>query len=95
MAHPIAGGLSGTVAVSEPRAFAAARPGPGATIVATRRFESGRAAIYVYGAGDATLTGPAPAPSVVFFFTYRGPSGAYAEGWELFDNSIDYLLGSI
>jgi hypothetical protein len=90
-AHPMAAGLSGTVAVAEP---APARlswgvPGPAAAVVATLPRDSTRATLFGYAAGDMMVGLNAPAPRVGFP-SLTAPSGATinTDGEALFEAAL-------
>jgi hypothetical protein len=94
-AHPLAAGLSGTVAVQSSAAMGKANPVAGAARIASF---PGSASPSLYGIESGTAlaagAGPAPARRVGFFTSLPSQSKLTSAGWSLFDAAASWLTGS-
>ena len=92
-AHPLAAGLSGTVAVttsSHAKSFGV--PGSGADVIATA---SGRATTFVYQAGDPLVGGSTAVGCRLTSSAFQnGPANFTAAGWSLFEAAADYAASN-
>jgi len=89
--HPMAAGLSGTVATTlNGQTYFWAVPSANADVVSTLVGYSGRASIFAYEAGDAMVGMNAPARRVGFFNGYG--TDFTAAGWALWDEAVEWAL---
>ena len=90
-AHPMAAGLTGTVATtSSGQPYFWALPSASADIAATLVGYADRAAIFAYEAGDVMVGMNAPARRAGFFNGYG--TDFTANGWALFDEAVEWSL---
>ena len=89
--HPLAAGLSGTVAItSSPQTIGWGVPATSADVVAT---VTGKPGLFAYRAGDPLVGGaPAPACRVGFPSGHIAPSVFTASGWLLFDRAVQWTV---
>jgi hypothetical protein len=91
-AHPLAAGLSGSVAVaSEGVTFAWGQPGPGADVVATLAGAPDRASIFAYRTGSAMVGRAAPGRIVGWFAEQTAAASLTDDGWRLFEAAVRWL----
>jgi hypothetical protein len=95
--HPVAGGLTGTVDVTQgPVNFGWGLPGESATRIATLAGMANRYAVFAYEKG-AMLVGmpplPAPARRVVLFIHTLVADRLTPAGWKVFDAAVGWSLG--
>lgn len=93
--HPIASGLSGTVAVtSASSTFNWGKPNANAVKVAALATDSTRAGVFAYDTGASMPGRVAPARRVALFLGDTSASVLTASGWKLFDQAINWAAGS-
>jgi hypothetical protein len=94
--HPIAGGLSGTIDVfnmQQPTMVGTGAVGPGVTVVANRTADANHHAILAADIGDELRGGMiAPGRRVHFFLQNVGFADLTADGLQLFDNAMAYVV---
>ena len=91
--HPLAAGLSGTVAItSSTQTTGWGVPASSADVVAT---VSGKPGLFAYRSGDPLVGGTtAPACRVGFPSGHLGPSVFTSSGWQLFDRAVEWAVAS-
>ena len=94
-AHPLAGGLSGTVSVvSSAQTLAWGAPNANAAKVATVNGDASKTVIFGYESGASMVGLNAPARRVGFFFFDNVPANATTQGWTLFDAAVNWASGT-
>jgi hypothetical protein len=87
--HPLAAGLSGTLAVvSAPSTFSWGAPNGNAILVGRPAGSTDRAAIFAYDAGTEMPGLVAPARRIGFFLEDNTASTLTPNGWKLFDAAV-------
>lgn len=90
--EPPVAGLTGVVNVyTSSDRLSWTRPEGEATILATASNSPNKITMFSYEQGAAMASSPAPDRRLGFFAAYRGPSKLDAQGWQLFDASVDWL----
>ena len=93
-AHPLAAGLSGTVAAVSPAAnFTWGIPNANAAVVARPIGQPGRAAIFAYEKGASMPGLVAPGRRVGFFLEDATASSLTTQGRALFDAAVRWSTG--
>jgi hypothetical protein len=93
-AHPLAGGLSGTVTVtSSAQTFSFGRPNANAVVAARPAGDTTRAVIFGYERGAAMPGLTAPGRRVGFFFENNTAAALTASGLTLFDAAVRWATG--
>lgn len=94
--HPLAAGLSGTVATNTTAtAFSWGRPAASAVVVARFPGSAGDPVIFAYDRGQALASGPAAAGRrVALFPTYTTPTSLTTAGRSLVTAAVSWGLGS-
>ncbi|MBD3649701.1 MAG: LamG domain-containing protein, partial [Alcanivorax sp.] len=93
-AHPMAAGLSGTVAVySESGKFGFSKPGGEVDVIATLPGDPSTALVYGYDTGAKGLDGEPVLQRRAFFFVFAGQESRMTEdGWKLFNAALAWCL---
>jgi hypothetical protein len=93
--HPLAAGLTGTVAVlSQPHSIGFGVPGAAAVRIATIVGQATQATIFGYAPGATMVGRTAPARRVGWFALQIASVSLTAEGVRLFDAAIDWALAN-
>jgi fibronectin type 3 domain-containing protein len=94
-AHPMAAGLTGTMAVlASANTFTFGQPNANATVIATLANDSSKSAIWVYESGVVMPGLTAPARRVGFFLNDTTAANLNANGATLFDAAVRYCAGA-
>jgi len=92
--HPMAAGLSGTVAVtSSATTFSWGKPNANATAIAKLTADATQVGIFGYATGAVMPGLTAPAPRVGFFLSDTNAASLTANGWSLFDAAVAWATG--
>lgn len=92
--HPLAGGLSGTVAVSNSLTMTWGTPNANAVTIARLANSATKAGIFAYDQGAEMVGLTAPARRIGWYFEDLTAGGTLPNGWTLFDAAVRWATAA-